>query len=217
MLCGWILEIVSCYIISPHDGTFFFSKTNKTSTLINFKSLNLLYFQNLTSDIPVCTTESPTSKPGSVFALTQFFCHTCHMITLIPGDVTDQLFVLALDLLGRVEEMLPSNQQENELEWTNQKRAMEIVIKNIGDSEQRQTLMQKLSGLSWLVNFVTYAYWSPILQFSMFINWAFHTLPCFKLLFFSTLRGYSTPNQKLACFVRYLKLSTPFRNMIYAS
>ena len=121
---------------------------------------SFISLQNIASDLTTVITpaksasqESANSQelsaviPGVFFTLIQVFCHTCHMITLIPSDITDQLFVLSLDLLGRIEELLTGNTEQVNFEWTNQKAAMETVIDNLENKDQRQTLMQKIISL----------------------------------------------------------------------
>ncbi|XP_072014569.1 gem-associated protein 4-like [Amphiura filiformis] len=112
----------------------------------------VMCLKDIASDIQSLPSEPTNSQEdtvtsGSFFTLTQILCHTCHMITLVPSDVTDQLFVLTLDLLGRIEEWLPSNTKEDKFEWNSQRGAVETLINYFENREQKQTLMQKIASL----------------------------------------------------------------------
>lgn len=60
------------------------------------------------------------------------FVHVCHVMTLVPADCTDQLFVLCLDLVSRP---LVSSTSER----------LRMAINSLSSEVYKAALMQKLS------------------------------------------------------------------------
>ena len=132
---------------------------NYPVTKIIYQKTIFVSFQNITSDIAaIAIDKGPSSLRGSMFALSQIFCHTCLLVTLIPQEISEQLFVLALDIMTMMEDaatnrdqeqsQLSTNGNEDKFEWTNEEgSAMQMVIGQLQDEEQRKTLTQKLCSL----------------------------------------------------------------------
>ena len=62
------------------------------------------------------------------------FAHVCHVMTIVPADCEDQLFVLALDLVAR-----PSFMSDDITEH------LKMSINNLTSEVYKATLLQKLN------------------------------------------------------------------------
>lgn len=61
------------------------------------------------------------------------FAHVCHVMTFVPADCVDQLFVLALDLVGK-----PSVTDDDIIEQ------MKLTVNSLSSEVYKAALMQKL-------------------------------------------------------------------------
>ncbi|XP_006891071.1 PREDICTED: gem-associated protein 4 [Elephantulus edwardii] len=82
----------------------------------------------------------------ALFVYTQVFCHTLHVMAMIPQEVCEPLYVLALEILTCYETLSKANPSVSSLlQKVNEQRFLKSIAENISPEERRHTLLQKIS------------------------------------------------------------------------
>ncbi|NWQ64759.1 GEMI4 protein, partial [Neopipo cinnamomea] len=90
------------------------------------------------------------SSPQEVsFVCIQMFCHLLHVAAMLPGEgCGEPLVVVALEILSQYEAFSSADTSpSNALRRANERHFLEAITDNVGHSELRGTLLQKLSKL----------------------------------------------------------------------
>ncbi|XP_003469735.2 gem-associated protein 4 [Cavia porcellus] len=82
----------------------------------------------------------------TLFVYTQVFCHILHIMAMLPQEVCEPLYVLALEVLTCYETLSKTNSSVSALlQKVNEQRFLKSIAENISPEERRQTLLQKIS------------------------------------------------------------------------
>ncbi|XP_031210000.1 gem-associated protein 4 [Mastomys coucha] len=82
----------------------------------------------------------------TLFVYTQMFCHVLHIMAMLPQEVCEPLYVLALEILTCYETLSKSNPSVSSLlQKVDEQRFLKSIAKNISPEERRQTLLQKIN------------------------------------------------------------------------
>ncbi|XP_021032542.1 gem-associated protein 4 [Mus caroli] len=82
----------------------------------------------------------------TLFVYTQMFCHVLHIMAMLPQEVCEPLYVLALEILTCYETLSKSNPSVSSLlQKVDEQRFLKSIAKNIIPEERRQTLLQKIN------------------------------------------------------------------------
>ncbi|XP_019643087.1 PREDICTED: gem-associated protein 4-like [Branchiostoma belcheri] len=99
-------------------------------------------------ELQQAVSQSDTSPEEQLSVIGQFFCHCCSVITVAPGEVGQQLFVLALDMLTMCQSLSKSANKETA------QREKEVLRQEITQLELhgglKRTLLLKLDGIGQL-------------------------------------------------------------------
>ncbi|XP_008591299.1 PREDICTED: gem-associated protein 4 [Galeopterus variegatus] len=82
----------------------------------------------------------------TLFVYTQVFCHVLHIMAMLPQEVCEPLYVLALEILTCYETLSKTNPSISSLlQKVNEQHFLKSIAENISPEERRQTLLQKIS------------------------------------------------------------------------
>nr|BAT46545.1 gem (nuclear organelle) associated protein 4 [Tokudaia muenninki] len=82
----------------------------------------------------------------TLFVYTQMFCHILHIMAMLPQEVCEPLYVLALEILTCYETLSKTNPSVTSLlQKVDEQRFLKSIAKNISPEERRQTLLQKIN------------------------------------------------------------------------
>ncbi|XP_075847723.1 gem-associated protein 4 [Microtus pennsylvanicus] len=82
----------------------------------------------------------------TLFVYTQMFCHVLHIMAMLPQEVCEPLYVLALEILTCYETLSKTNPSVSFLlQKVDEQRFLKSIAKNISPEERRQTLLQKIN------------------------------------------------------------------------
>ncbi|XP_068945812.1 gem-associated protein 4 [Petaurus breviceps papuanus] len=82
----------------------------------------------------------------TLFVYTQLFCHILHIMAMLPEEVCEPLYVLALEVLSYYEVLSKSDTSTNSmLRKANERHFLKSIAENVGPREQRETLLQKIN------------------------------------------------------------------------
>ncbi|XP_008826973.1 gem-associated protein 4 [Nannospalax galili] len=82
----------------------------------------------------------------TLFVYTQMFCHILHIMAMLPQEVCEPLYVLALEILTCYETLSKTNSSSSSLlHKTDERHFLKSIAKNISPEERRQTLLQKIN------------------------------------------------------------------------
>lgn len=82
----------------------------------------------------------------TLFVYTQMFCHVLHIMAMLPQEVCEPLYVLALEILTCYETLSKTNPSVSSLlQKVDEQRFLKSIAKNISPEERRQTLLQKIN------------------------------------------------------------------------
>ncbi|XP_062967338.1 gem-associated protein 4 [Cynocephalus volans] len=82
----------------------------------------------------------------TLFVYTQVFCHVLHIMAMLPQEVCEPLYVLALEILTCYETLSKTNPSISSLlQKVNEQHFLKSIAENISPEEWRQTLLQKIS------------------------------------------------------------------------
>ncbi|XP_004594004.2 gem-associated protein 4 [Ochotona princeps] len=82
----------------------------------------------------------------ALFVCTQVFCHVLHIMAMLPQEVCEPLYVLALEILTCYETLSKTHPSASSLlQKVNEQRFLKSIAENISPQERRQTLLQKIN------------------------------------------------------------------------
>ncbi|XP_048222287.1 gem-associated protein 4 [Perognathus longimembris pacificus] len=82
----------------------------------------------------------------ALFVYTQMFCHVLHIMAMLPQEVCEPLYVLALEILTCYETLSKTNPSISSLlQKVNEQHFLKSIAENISPEDRRQTLLQKIS------------------------------------------------------------------------
>ncbi|GAB1296474.1 Gem (Nuclear organelle) associated protein 4 [Apodemus speciosus] len=82
----------------------------------------------------------------TLFVYTQMFCHVLHIMAMLPQEVCEPLYVLALEILTCYETLSKTNPSVSSLlQKVDEQCFLKSIAKNISPEERRQTLLQKIN------------------------------------------------------------------------
>ncbi|XP_077986955.1 gem-associated protein 4-like [Glandiceps talaboti] len=131
-----VIPLSTCQLLTSLLHSLSDSSCVQWTSLSLWRHVTKLYaatIKDLTQDITPGTSSTE-------FIINQFFCHSCQVLSTVPEDVTDQVFVLALELLN----MIQANQKTGWGQTTNQNTVLVSAINLVPECEHRKRLFQKL-------------------------------------------------------------------------
>lgn len=82
----------------------------------------------------------------TLFVYTQMFFHVLHIMAMLPQEVCEPLYVLALEILTCYETLSKSNPSVSSLlQKVDEQHFLKSITKNISPEERRQTLLHKIN------------------------------------------------------------------------
>uniref|UniRef100_A0A8C5KIA8 Gem nuclear organelle associated protein 4 n=1 Tax=Jaculus jaculus TaxID=51337 RepID=A0A8C5KIA8_JACJA len=101
---------------------------------------------NILDAIRLIQSVSQDLTQETLFVYTQMFCHVLHIMAMLPQEVCEPLYVLALEILTCYETLSKTSPSVSSLlQKVNEQRFLKSIAENISPEERRQTLLQKIS------------------------------------------------------------------------